>query len=120
MSNAASTKEIVTGYTNAWVSKDLEKAGTFLAEDLTFRGSLEKHESAASFLAGFAQFLPMVTGMNEVEAAWLESKAFLLYDLETAGPGGTMRCAEILTVEGQKITDIKLVFDASALRAAQA
>jgi len=120
MSNAVITKEIVTGYTNAWVSKDLDAAKAFLAEDLSFNGSLETHCSAASFLAGFAQFLPMVTGMNELEAVWEDGKAFLLYDLETAGPAGTMRCAEILTVDGSKITDIKLVFDASAFRAAQA
>jgi hypothetical protein len=40
----------------------------------------------------------------------------MLYDCETATPAGVIRTAEFFSIAGGKITEIRLVFDASELR----
>ena len=46
MSDNETTQRIVEGYRGAWTSGDLQKARTFLADDIEFRGSIEQFNDA--------------------------------------------------------------------------
>ena len=50
----------------------------------------------------------MVPGQKEVRCC--------LYDCETGSPAGVIRTAEFFTITRGKISEIRLVFDASELR----
>jgi hypothetical protein len=117
MKSAAETKAIVRGYHNAWSdAKDIISAGNFLASDLKFRGSMFSHDCSEEFLKSLSGLLPVMTGVNMIDEFYEDNRAFLLYDLSTDGPAGTMRIAEHFRVENGKIIAIILVFDATEMR----
>jgi hypothetical protein len=62
---------------------------------------------------GFAQMLTRVDLLPRFDT---DDAAALLYDCVTETPAGTIRTAEFFGLRDGKIANIRLVFDASALR----
>jgi hypothetical protein len=110
------TKEIVTKYHQAWTTGDIKSARGYLADDLDFQGSIDKFNRADDFIAALSGFQKMLRGVPLIQSFFSQTGAALLYDCDTMSPAGIIRTAEFFTVADGKITEIRLVFDATELR----
>ena len=116
MSDTESTQKIVEGYSKAWSSGDLETARSYLADDLSFRGSIESFNDADSLIRAISVFLRILKSVNMISSFYDQNEAVLMYDCVTDSPAGTIRTVEYFNVNDGKISEIKLIFDASELR----
>ena len=116
MSDIESTRNIVEGYTSAWTSGDLTTARTYLADDLQFRGSVDNFNDADSLISSLSEFLPILKSVDMISTFYHEDEAIQMYDCVTDSPAGTIRTVEYFKLRDNKITEIKLIFDASELR----
>jgi len=112
---------LVRGYYDSWqngiATFDNERLSDILAEDLDFEGSIAgKRRGAAGFLVGLQRFVEVLKApihfQHQVEAGDL---AAVLYEAEL--PGGSMRFAEFLRVDGGRIASINLLYDPAQYRA---
>jgi hypothetical protein len=110
------TRKLIEAYHLAWTSGDFVTARNCLADDLDFRGSMDTFTRADDFIAALTQFRQMVQSVELLQQFYDEAGAALLYDCHTASPAGVIRTAEFFTVTGDRISAIRLVFDATALR----
>lgn len=111
-------RKLIEAYHKAWTCGDFEAARSFLADDLEFRGTIESFSNADDFLAALKQFAKMTNQVTMLEQFYDHQSAALLYDCETATPAGVIRTAEFFSVAGNRITAIRLIFDATELRKA--
>jgi hypothetical protein len=58
----------------------------------------------------------MLRGVKLLKSFFDQDGAALLYDCDTVSPAGMIRTAEFFSTSGDKISEIRLVFDASELR----
>ena len=110
------TRQLIETYHNAWTSGDFAIARTCLADDLDFKGSIDTFHTADEFIATLRQFQSMLRHVTLLKSFFEQAGAALLYDCDTASPAGVIRTAEFFTTKGGKISEIRLVFDASKLR----
>ena len=108
--------ELIKTYHNAWTVGDFPTARKCLADDLDFRGSIDTFSKADDFVAALTQFQGMLQNVTVLRRFFSEDGAALLYDCETPTPAGTIRTAEFFTIRDGKISEIRLVFDATELR----
>ena len=111
-----SARQLVETYHNAWTSGDFATARGCLADNLDFKGSIDTFRSADEFMVSLKKFHGMLRRATLVKACYGEDGAALLYDCDTPTPAGVIRTAEFFTTKGGKISEIRLVFDASELR----
>jgi hypothetical protein len=109
-------KRIIEAYYDAWTRNNLSKARTFLDDNITFSGSIDKFSNADDFMKELSVFTGMVKSVKLIKAYFDEKGGVQLYDVETISPAGTIRTAEFFSVTKGKISDIKLIFDATELR----
>jgi len=112
------TRTLIETYHQAWTNGDFAAARACLTDDLDFRGSMDAFSTADDFLAALSQFRQMLRGVTVLKSFYDDEGAALLYDCDTASPAGVIRTGEFFTVTGGKISAIRLVFDATALRQA--
>ena len=112
--NAHDTAEVVGAYHDAWTRKDYARARALLAGTLAVEVPVNNYPTAESFAAALESFGSMVSSVELLAAMSDGNQAMLLYDLE-AGPVGRLRVAEHFTVEGGKITRIRVAFDARGI-----
>lgn len=112
------TRHLIETYHHAWTSGDFTTARECLADGLDFRGSIDAFSTADDFIVALKQFKQMLRSVTIVQSFYDAEGAALLYDCDTASPAGLLRTAEFFTVSEKKISAIRLVFDASALRQA--
>jgi ketosteroid isomerase-like protein len=110
------TRQLIETYHDAWTTGDITRARGCLADDLDFRGSIDTFSKADEFVAALTQFQHMLRGVTVLKSFFNEAGAVLLYDCDTASPAGVIRTAEFFAVRNGKITEIRLVFDATELR----
>jgi hypothetical protein len=106
-------QQVIEGFYQAWTTGNLKKARTFLADNLTFQGSLETYDNVDDFMAALARFQGMLKEALMIKSFFGDEGGSLLYDCDTKTPIGIMRTAEFFTVIEGKITEIRLVFDAT-------
>lgn len=116
MSDIETTRKIVEGYTSAWTSGDLETARSYLADDLEFRGSIDNFNDADSLISALSVFLHILKSVDMQTTFYHEDEAIQMYDCVTDSPAGTIRTVEYFKLADGKITEIKVIFDASELR----
>jgi hypothetical protein len=109
------TANAVCGYTAGWMSGDLEAARSHLDPKVTFQDPVNRFDSADELIAALAGFRAIFKSATPIKAFYDEGSVSLLYDCAVNTPVGMLRCAEYFTVVGGKITDIKLVFDATEI-----
>lgn len=112
------TRQLIETYHHAWVNGDFAAARASLADNLDFRGSMDTFSNADDFIAALTQFKQMLRSVTILQSFYNPDSAALLYDCDTATPAGVLRTAEFFTLSGNKISAIRLVFDATALRQA--
>jgi hypothetical protein len=110
------SRQLVETYHNAWTTGDFVTARRCLAEDLDFKGSLDTFRKADDFVGALKRFHSMLRGVKFLKSLFDQNGAALLYDCETATPAGVIRTAEFFSTANGKISEIRLVFDASELR----
>jgi len=110
------TRQLVETYHHAWTTGDFAAARACLADDLDFKGSIDTFSTADAFVGALRAFAGMLRGVTLVKACFDQEGAALLYDCDTVTPAGVIRTAEFFAAQGGKISEIRLVFDASELR----
>jgi ketosteroid isomerase-like protein len=102
---------IATAFLDAFAGKDLDKAGSYLADDFVFDGPIAHYKSAADFLAGSEAFVKLLQPRWTKTAAFGdENSALLLYDLFMPS-GNAMRIADHYTVSNGKIQTETILWD---------
>jgi hypothetical protein len=109
-------RQLIETYHNAWTTGDFVTARRCLADNLDFRGSIDTFQKADDFLNELKGFKGMLRDTRLLKSYFDLSGGALLYDCETATPAGVVRTSEFFSVDKGKITEIRLVFDATELR----
>lgn len=103
-------------YHEAWVGHDLDKAMSYIADDIvcdTPGGRLEGAQAFRDFMAPFVQIL---TEASMIAAFGDEDTALIMYDTQTV-PVPSAPAAECLTVRAGKITHNRFIFDRAPFQA---
>jgi hypothetical protein len=111
-----STQQLIETYHNAWTAGDFVAARRCLADDLDFKGSIDAFHKADDFVVSLKRFQGMLRGVKLLKSFFDQDGAALLYDCDTVTPAGVIRTAEFFSTSNGKISEIRLVFDASELR----
>jgi len=114
------TRTLIEQYHRSWTEGDFTTARNCLADNLDFQGSMDTFTDADTFMGALKQFHQMLRKVTLLQEYHDEGGAALLYDCDTASPAGVLRTAEFFRVSDGRITSIRLVFDATALRGAMA
>jgi ketosteroid isomerase-like protein len=104
-------------YYQAWTSHDLDKAMTYIADDVVLDSPAGRLEGAEAYRAFQTPFLQILTGSKMIAAFGDEETALVMYDTETA-PLKSAPGAECVTVKDGKITYSRNVFDSAPIVAA--
>ena len=110
------TRLLIDKYHHAWTNGDFATARACLADTLDFQGSINTFSKADDYIAVLTQFKQMLKGVTLLNSFYDKQSAALLYDCDSASPAGNIRTAEFFTVSNNKISAIRLVFDATELR----
>ena len=105
-------------YYQAWTSHDLDKAMSYIPDDIvcdTPAGRLEGAEAYRGFIGPFVQ---IITGAKIIAAFGDDETALVMYDTETV-PVKSAPGAECVTVKNGKITYSRFDFDRAAFDAAR-
>lgn len=116
MNTGEDTRAIVEAYSSAWMGGDLDTARKWLADDLRFRGSIDHFNRADAFVESLRAFSELVTAVDLLDTFYDVNRAALMYDCVTDTEAGHIRTAEFFRLAGGKISEIRLVFDATVLR----
>jgi hypothetical protein len=108
-----STREVVLGYHEARFKADVPAAAALLGEPFRFSSPFITSSDPAGHLAGLKTFVRVVTGVDLISELYGESEATLIYDVHTATPAGSQRTAEHFRLDGGKISEIIMIFDAA-------
>ena len=111
-----SARELIETYHKAWTTGDFDIARRCLADDLDFKGSIDAFRKADDFVGALKGFQGMLRGVTLIKSFFDQDGAALLYDCDSATPAGVIRTAEFFSTKNGKISEIRLVFDASELR----
>ena len=104
-------------YYRAWTSHDLDKAMSYVADDIVLDSPAGRLEGAEAYRAFQGPFLQILTGSKMIAAFGDDETTLVMYDTET-GPVKSAPGAEFVTVKDGKITYSRNVFDSAPILAA--
>ena len=110
------TRQLVETYYKAWTTGDFAAARACLADNVDFKGSIDTFHTADELMAALKNFRGMVRQVTLLKSSFEQDGGAMLYDCDTPTPAGVIRTAEFFTTKGGKISEIRVVFDASDLR----
>src|SRR5262252_1350497 len=90
-------------YYHAWTSHDLDKAMTYIADDIVCDAPAGRLEGAAAYRGFMGPFVQILTGSTLIAAFGDDTTALIMYDTETV-PVASAPGAECVTVSDGKIT----------------
>jgi ketosteroid isomerase-like protein len=103
-------------YFDAWKARDFARLRAVLADDVDFDGPLARVQGGDDCLKGLQGMAQIMTGLD-VRKVFLDGADVLTwFDLATS-VAETVPVANWMHVEGGKITQIKVVFDARGIAA---
>ena len=109
---------VALAYYEAWTSKDLEGAMSFIDDAIVCEAPAGRIEGAAAyreFMGGFVQILKRA---ELIAAFGDDEKALIMYDTETV-PVASAPGAECVTVKDGKIAHSRFIFDRAPFQAAR-
>jgi ketosteroid isomerase-like protein len=109
---------VALAYYEAWTSKDLEKAMTYISEDIVCDAPAGRIEGAEAYRSFMAPFVQILKGSDMIAAFGDERTALVMYDTETV-PVKSAPAAECVTVVDGRITRSRFVFDREPFEAAR-
>ncbi len=106
--------DTVDQYFKAWSQKDYEKSRAYLADNLSFKGPFDTFERADDLIQALGRLSPIVKEIRMRKMLCDDRSVFILYDMVTTTPAGTVAIAEVFEVTTGKITSILALFDPRA------
>jgi hypothetical protein len=110
--------DVALAYYHAWTGHDLDKAMTYIADDIICDAPAGRLEGAAAYRDFMGPFVQILTGSELVAAFGDDEKAVVVYDTETV-PVKSAPGAEAVTVKNGKITHSLFIFDRAPFDAAR-
>ena len=104
-------------YYEAWTSHDLDKAMSYIADDVVLDSPAGRLEGTEAYRGFLGPFLQIFTGSKMIAAFGDDETALVMYDTETV-PVKSAPAAECVTVKDGKITYSRNVFDSAPIVAA--
>ncbi|HUC77007.1 MAG TPA: nuclear transport factor 2 family protein [Vicinamibacterales bacterium] len=108
----AKAADIVQGFIGAMGKGDFVAARKFLDSDLSFQGPIETFHQADPYLESLRKLHHVVERVDMKKMFVDGDDVCLLYDMVTKTPAATAFIAEWHHVTGDKISAIRVVFDA--------
>ena len=102
--------EVALAYFHAWTSHDLDKAMSYIADDIVCDAPAGRLEGAVAYRGFMGPFVQMLTGSRLIAAFGDADTAVIMYDTETV-PVKSAPGAECVTVTGGKISYSRFIFD---------
>jgi hypothetical protein len=115
---ASPALDIALAYHRAWTSHDLEKAMTYIADEIVCDAPAGRLEGAAAYRQFMGLFLQILTGSELIAAFGDDETAIVVYDTETV-PVKSAPGAECVTVKAGRITYSRFIFDRAPFDAAR-
>jgi ketosteroid isomerase-like protein len=106
-------------YYQAWTGHDLDKAMTYIAEDIICDAPAGRLQGAQAYRGFMAPFVQILTGSTMIAAFGDDDTALIMYDTRTL-PVASAPAAECVTVQDGKITYSRFIFDRAPFDAARA
>jgi limonene-1,2-epoxide hydrolase len=110
MTEQTTPLQIVLAYHQAWSNRDMDRAMTYIAEDIICDAPAGRIEGAEAYRAFMGPFVKMLKSTKLLAAFGDDATAMIMYDTQTAlvesGPG-----AEWLTIRNSKIAHSRFIFD---------
>jgi ketosteroid isomerase-like protein len=110
--------EVALAYYEAWTSKDLDRAMSYVAEDVLCDAPAGRIEGAEAYRAFMAPFVQILVSSNIIASFGDEKTALLMYDTETV-PVKRAPGAECVTVRDGEIVHSYFIFDRAPFEAAR-
>lgn len=110
---------VALAYHQAWTGGDLERAMTYVADDIVCDAPAGRLTGAEAFRGFMAPFARILLAANVIAAYGDDETALLMYDTRTV-PVPTAPAAEHLTVRDGRITHMRIIFDRAPFAAARA
>jgi ketosteroid isomerase-like protein len=110
--------DVALAYFHAWTGHDLDKAMSYIADDIVCDAPAGRLEGAAAYRDFMGPFVQILTGSELVAAFGDSEKAVVVYDTETV-PVKSAPGAECLTVKDGKIIRSLFIFDRAPFDAAR-
>ena len=111
---------LVRTYYDCWkggdATYDEARLRGVLHERLIFESPTGRKEGVDEFLPGLARFTKTLKSREMRQIFAVDGEAAAIYDCALTAPVSTLRCAEFFQIVGERITAIRLVFDASAYK----
>jgi hypothetical protein len=114
--------DVALAYHHAWTSHDLDKAMTYIADDIVCDAPAGRLEGAAAYRNFMGPFVQILNASELVAAFGDDENAVVMYHTETM-PVQSAPGAECVTVKDGKIVHSLFIFDRTpfdAVRKAQA
>ena len=105
-------------YYQAWTGHDLDKAMSYIADDIVCDAPAGRLEGAAAYRGFMGPFVQILRAATLVAAFGDDQTALIMYDTETV-PVPSAPAAECVTVTDGKITYSRFVFDRAPFDAAR-
>jgi ketosteroid isomerase-like protein len=110
--------KVALAYYEAWSSKDIDGAMSYIADDIICEAPAGLIEGADAYRAFLAPFTQILTSSRMIAAFGDDPTALVMYDTETV-PVKNAPGAECVTVEDGKITQSRFLFDRAPFDAAR-
>jgi hypothetical protein len=109
---AGNAGDVVRKFYDAAIARDLEKAQTYLADDLVFVGLFETYRSADDYIATFTGLLQITVRLDVKTIIAEGDEAAVFFELETTAPAeGVVLVAEWHKIKNGKIAHVESAFD---------
>jgi len=103
-------QKIAEAYARAWTSGDVDKAMTYLADDIVCDAPAGRVEGVAAYRPFTQEFVDVLTSATITKVLADDTSAAIVYSFDTQWVKD-FRCMEYVTVEDGKIKHILTVFD---------
>lgn len=118
MTDKSPALQTALAYHEAWTTKDLDRAMSYIAADIVCDAPAGRIEGADAYRAFLAPFVQMLRDAKMIAAFGDDETALVMYDATTA-PVPSAPGAECVTVKDGKITYSRFLFDRAPFQAAR-
>ena len=110
MADSSAAREIAIAYYDAWTSKNIDLAMSYLADDVVCDAPVGRIEGVAAYREFLGPFTQILQDARLIAAFGDDTTAVLMYDTRTV-PVPDAPGAECLTVANGKIVHNRFIFD---------
>jgi ketosteroid isomerase-like protein len=103
-------RQVAEAYAQAWTSGEVDKAMSYLADDIVCDAPAGRIEGVAAYRPFTQEFVDVLTSATITKVLADDTSAAIVYSFDTQWVKD-FRCMEYLTVQDGKIKHILTVFD---------